>query len=171
MQRPLRLRYDEVPSPIGKILVALLDDQLAALDFEGHGDRLHRLLERRFGQYVLSNERNPAGISIAIGAYFDGELNALQNTSLRSNGSPFQERAWRALRTIPPGQCATYAEQATKIGAPKAARAVGHANAQNPIAIAIPCHRVIGASRSLTGYAGGLDRKRWLLTHEGADLG
>ena len=167
---PLRLRYDEVPSPIGKILVVLLDEHLAALDFEGYSDRLHRLLERRFGQYALSNERNPAGIRVTIGDYFDGSLSALGKASLASYGSPFQERAWQALRTIPPGQCATYAEQAVKIGAPKAARAVGHANALNPIAIAIPCHRVIGTSRSLTGYAGGLDRKRWLLAHEGVDL-
>ncbi len=166
----LRLRYDEVTSPIGKILVALFDDHLAALDFEGYSDRLHRLLERRFGPYLFSSERNPAGIRDAVRNYFDGDLNAFGKTSLALHGSPFQERAWQALRTIPPGQCATYAEQAVKIGAPRAARAVGHANALNPIAIAIPCHRVIGTSRSLTGYAGGLDRKRWLLAHEGVEL-
>ena len=170
MRPLLRLRYDEVASPIGKILVALMDERLAALDFEGYSDRLHRLLERRFGPYALSNERNPAGISTSVSDYFDGDLNALGRISLASHGSPFQERAWQALRTIPPGQCATYAEQAIKIGAPHAARAIGHANALNPIAIALPCHRVIGTSRSLTGYAAGLDRKRWLLTHEGVDL-
>lgn len=171
MQTVLRLRYDEVSSPIGRILVALLDDELAALDFEGHHDRLQRLLERRFGPFTLSSERNPAHICDAIRSYFDGDLNALGKTSLALHGSPFQERAWQALRTIPPGQYATYAEQAVKIGAPRAARAVGHANALNPVAIAVPCHRVIGTSRSLTGYAGGLDRKRWLLAHEGVDLG
>ncbi len=125
MQTVLRLRYDEVSSPIGKILVALLDEHLAALDFEGHSDRLHRLLERRFGPYLFSSERNPAGISDAVRNYFDGDLNALGTTSLALHGSPFQERAWQALRTIPPGRCATYAEQALKIGAPRAARAVG----------------------------------------------
>ncbi|MFN0302911.1 MAG: methylated-DNA--[protein]-cysteine S-methyltransferase [Burkholderiales bacterium] len=170
MRPRLRLRYDEVSSPIGRILVALLDEQLAALDFEGHDDRLHRLLERRFGPYVFSNEHNPAGISVAVSNYFDGDLSALETIPLALHGSPFQERAWQALRTIPPGHCATYAAQALKIGAPRAARAVGHANALNPVAIAVPCHRVIGSSRSLTGYAGGLDRKRWLLTHEGVDL-
>ncbi len=165
-----RLRYDEVASPIGKILIALDGECLAALDFEEYAARLHRLLERRIGPFVLATERNPAGMRSLIGDYFDGHHGALDNTPIAPHGSAFQERAWQALRSIRPGQVATYAEQAAKIGMPNAARAVGHANALNPIAIAVPCHRVIGKSRALTGYAGGLDRKRWLLEHEGVKL-
>ena len=165
------LRYQEVRSPIGKILLAVLDDHLVALDFEDYTDRLHRLLERRLGPFTLASGRNPAGVSAALHDYFDGDLSALERVPTASHGSPFQERAWQALRTIRPGSIATYAEQAAKIGAPRAARAVGHANALNPIAIVVPCHRVIGKSLSLTGYAGGRDRKRWLLEHEGITLG
>ena len=164
------LLYDEITSPIGKVLIATLDDQLVALDFADYTERMHQLLMRRFGPFTLTRKRNPAGIATQVRQYFDGDLHAFDNVPFAMHGSPFQERAWQALRTIPPGTVATYAEQATRIGAPKAARAVGHANGQNPIAIAIPCHRVIGANRSLTGYAGGLDRKRWLLAHEGVSI-
>jgi methylated-DNA-[protein]-cysteine S-methyltransferase len=165
-----QLLYDEIASPIGKVLIATLDGHLIALDFADYEERMHRLLTRRIGPFALARKRNPAGIAKQVHRYFQGELHALNKVPLALLGTTFQERAWHALRTIRPGQVATYAEQALMIGAPNAARAVGHANGQNPIAIAIPCHRVIGANRSLTGYAGGLDRKRWLLAHEGVSI-
>lgn len=164
------LLYDEISSPIGIVLVAIFQDQLIALDFADYVERMHQLLKRRIGTFTLTKKRNPAGIATPVRQYFDGDLHAFDQVPLALHGSTFQERAWQALRTIRPGQIATYGEQAIKIGAPKAARAVGHANGQNPIAIAIPCHRVIGNNRSLTGYAGGLDRKRWLLSHEGVSI-
>jgi methylated-DNA-[protein]-cysteine S-methyltransferase len=164
------LLYDEIASPIGKILIATMDDQLVALDFADDADRMHLLLNRRIGPFRLLKKRNPGNVATSVRQYFHGNLHAFDKVPLALFGSTFQERAWRALQTIHPGQIATYAEQAMKIGAPNAARAVGHANGQNPIAIAVPCHRVIGTNRRLTGYAGGLDRKRWLLAHEGVSI-
>ena len=100
--------------------------------------------------------------------YFSGDLRAFDATRVHSGGTPFQELVWKTLRTIPAGATWTYGQLAGAIDRPTAARAVGHANSLNPVAIIVPCHRVIGASSSLTGYAGGLDRKQWLLHHEGA---
>ena len=108
-----------------------------------------------------------AGAAEQLGAYFAGELDAF-DLPLAPAGTPFQRRVWDALLTIPYGETATYAELAAAIGRPGAARAVGHANGRNPISIVIPCHRVVGSDGTLTGYAGGLDRKRALLDLEGA---
>ena len=111
------LLYDEITSPIGKVLIATLDDQLVALDFADYTERMHQLLMRRFGPFTLTRKRNPAGIATQVRQYFDGDLHAFDNVPFAMHGSPFQERAWQALRTIPPGTVATYAEQATRIGA------------------------------------------------------
>jgi methylated-DNA-[protein]-cysteine S-methyltransferase len=97
--------------------------------------------------------------------YFAGER-TLFDVPLAPRGTAFQRAAWDALRAIPYGRTSSYVAQARAIGRPSAARAVGAANGRNPIAIVLPCHRVVGASGSLTGYGGGLDRKRWLLEHE-----
>jgi methylated-DNA-[protein]-cysteine S-methyltransferase len=112
--------------------------------------------------------RDPAGVATALAAYFRGELEALAAVPVDPEGTPFQRRVWAALRTIPPGTTRTYGEIAHLIGAPTAARAVGAASRANPIWLLVPCHRVIGASGKLTGYAAGLDTKRWLLAHEAA---
>jgi len=101
-------------------------------------------------------------------AYFAGACDALDVLTVRPAGTPFELRVWRALRDIPTGETASYAEIARRVGSPRAARAVGAANHRNPIAVAIPCHRVIGADGRLIGYAGGLERKRWLLDREAA---
>jgi len=106
------------------------------------------------------------GVAAALAAYFRGDVTALDAVRVAPEGTPFQQRVWAALRTIPPGDTATYGEIARAMGAPTAARAVGAANHRNPIWIVVPCHRVIGASGALTGYAGGLDVKRRLLEHE-----
>ena len=98
-------------------------------------------------------------------AYFDGTLTAF-DLPLRTRGTAFQEKCWAALREIPYGATVSYGEQARRIGNPKAARAVGGANHDNPIMIVIPCHRVVGANGALTGFGGGLDMKAWLLRHE-----
>ena len=89
---------------------------------------------------------------------------------MKTAGTAFQREVWAALRTIPTGETTTYGRLASQLGRPKAMRAVGMANGANPISIIVPCHRVIGANASLTGYGGGLERKRWLLRHEGALL-
>lgn len=157
---------DRIPSPIGDILIAVADDRLCALDFADCERRMHQLLRRRFGAFELIPADDPAGIPERIRAYLAGDIHAVDGIAVMMNGSPFQERAWNALRTIPAGATASYGEQAARLGEPKAARAVGHANSLNPIAIVVPCHRVIGMNGALTGFAGGIERKRWLLAHE-----
>jgi methylated-DNA-[protein]-cysteine S-methyltransferase len=101
-----------------------------------------------------------------LAAYFAGDLFAVDAIETRTGGTPFQRAVWSALRPIPPGTTVSYGELARAIGRPAASRAVGAANGANPIAIVVPCHRVIGANRTLTGYGGGLARKAWLLEHE-----
>ena len=119
---------------------------------------------------TLTKATNPLGVSDRIRAYLTGDYLSLNDIPVNPGGAPFQQKVWSALRTIPCGAVLSYGELAAKIGQPTAYRAVGMANSRNPIAIVIPCHRVIGANASLTGYAGGLERKRWLLQHEGVDL-
>jgi methylated-DNA-[protein]-cysteine S-methyltransferase len=116
-------------------------------------------------------ERMVARARAAFERYFAGAADAFASLPVDPQGSEFQRRVWRALREIPLGATASYGEIARKVGSPAAARAVGDANRRNPIAIAIPCHRVIGGDGSLVGYAGGLERKRWLLAHEAACAG
>lgn len=164
------LLYDEIGSPIGTILTAWHGVSLCALDYEDYRERMMELLRARFGEVKLTALRQTAFRS-ALKAYFAGDMAAFGNTPIDGGGTAFQQTTWAALRTIPPGRTATYGEIAARIGSPTAARAVGLANSQNPIAIVVPCHRVVGADGKLTGYAGGLDRKRWLLSHEaGAEL-
>jgi len=167
---PRSFDQTRIDSPIGPLLAVALDTHLVALDFADYEARMHRLLARRFGAYRLTPHHDPAGIRAPLARYFAGDLHALDDLTVATHGTPFQERAWTALRGIRAGRVATYGEQAARIGAPQAARAVGLANSLNPVAIVVPCHRVIGSTAKLTGYAGGLDRKRWLLAHEGVAL-
>ncbi len=159
-------------TPTGRMLVAS-DDQgrLRAVDWEDHEERLLRLLRRyyRASDVTLSEVTRKSPARHALDAYFAGELGALGSLETVTNGTPFQREVWNALRRIPSGRTLSYGALAAKIGHPAAVRAVGLANGANPIAIVVPCHRVIGADASLTGYGGGLERKRWLLAHEGAE--
>ena len=150
------------------IIVSDGEGVLRALDFSDFEERMHRLLARHYGQYILSGGPAPAAITAALTAYFGGDLTALDSVPVATAGSDFQRRVWAALRAIPAGETSGYGALATRIGKPGAARAVGLANGANPIGIVVPCHRVIGASGTLTGYAGGVERKAWLLRHEGA---
>jgi methylated-DNA-[protein]-cysteine S-methyltransferase len=162
-----RFRHDRIASPVGTILVVWDDDgALRALDFEDYEGRMLRLLRRHYGDYTLLPAAAPAAITAALAAFFAGDIDALATVSVRTNGTAFQRRVWAALREIPAGRTSTYGDLAAAIGAPTASRAVGLANGANPIAIVVPCHRVIGANGALTGYGGGLERKRWLLEHE-----
>ena len=162
-----RFASTRVPSPLGEILLAWDDDgALRALDFEDHEVRFHRLLGRHYRTYRLEPGVPPAPVRDALDRFFAGDLRAIDDLPVRTNGSAFQRRVWAALREIPAAEPTTYGRLAASIGAPTASRAVGLANGANPIAIVVPCHRVIGADGSLTGYGGGLARKRWLLDHE-----
>jgi methylated-DNA-[protein]-cysteine S-methyltransferase len=165
------LYADRIDTPIGTILVISDGARLIALDYRGYDHRMNAFLAARFGTYRMHDAADPGGATTALRAYLAGDITAIDNLALDGGGTPFQQRAWEELRRIPAGTTITYGEQARRIGLPiSASRAVGHANSQNPIAIAVPCHRVIGADATLTGYAGGLDRKRWLLEHEGVKL-
>jgi methylated-DNA-[protein]-cysteine S-methyltransferase len=165
----MQLRLDEIPSPIGAIrLVHDEEGRLRALDFADFEDRNLRLLHRHYGDLSIVEGKAPRAITDPLAAYFDGELSALATIEVETAGTAFQEAAWAALRTIPVGATRSYAQQAAAIGKPKAVRAVGLANGANPVAIVTPCHRVIGSNGDLTGFGGGLPRKRWLLEHEGA---
>lgn len=114
------------------------------------------------------HDADPHGAITALTAWLAGELDALSRVPVAAPGTPFQQRVWQQLRAIPAGSTSTYRELAAAVGQPSASRAVARANATNPVAVIVPCHRVIGAGGKLRGYAGGLMRKRWLLAHEGA---
>jgi len=162
------LNYDEFNSPIGRILFAADGEAVCALDFSGYQSRMKKLLTRRYQTVEFRRTSDPLGVKRLFENYFAGDLHAFDAIPVHTGGSAFQESVWTALRTIPAGETRSYGDLATGLGRPKAARAVGHANSLNPVAIIVPCHRVIGASSALTGYAGGLERKQWLLSHEGA---
>lgn len=163
-----KLQFDEIETPIGVVVVVAKSGALYALDFADCSDRLDELLSARLGPVVLDRVRDPDGFSSRVRAYFDGSLDALQDAPVEMGGTPFQRTVWAALRRVRPGSTASYGELAASIGRAGAARAVGSANATNPVALAVPCHRIVGSDGSLTGYAGGIERKRWLLAHEGA---
>jgi len=162
----MTLDVAEFQSPLGKIVVAAREGRLCALEFAERWPRRRRALGRRFGTLVLCRAADPAGAVSALGAYFAGARDAFARVPLDPGGTAFQRRVWAVLGCIPSGRTRSYRDLAASIGAPRAVRAVGAANGANPIALAIPCHRVIGADGKLTGYAGGLRRKRWLLSHE-----
>jgi methylated-DNA-[protein]-cysteine S-methyltransferase len=164
------LLIDTIESPIGNIIIVVDEGKMCALDFEGYEERMMKLLKRRYADVQLKQVDNPQGFSDCVKSYLAGDFKSLDAILVNTGGTPFQQQVWNALREIPTGQTFTYSQLAEKIGRPKATRAVGMTNSLNPIAIVLPCHRVVGANASLTGYAGGLDRKHWLLWHEGALL-
>lgn len=166
------LRIDRLPSPIGTMLVVFdAEDRLRALDWSDYEARMHRLLRLHYGAAGAAPRpaSAPGTIARPLAAYFDGVLGALDGIAVATGGTPFQRAVWAALRAIPAGTTVTYSALAARLARPAARRAVGAANGANPIGIVVPCHRVVGAA-GLTGYGGGLDRKRWLLGHEGAAL-
>jgi len=159
---------ERVATPIGPmILVTDGRQQLRAADWEDKSERMYRLLRLQYAKdgYELCTAARTAA-RLALEAYFDGELAAIDVVPTRTCGTDFQRLAWAALRAIPAGTTLSYGQLAARIGRPAAVRAVGAANGANPIPVVVPCHRVIGANASLTGFGGGLERKRWLLEHE-----
>jgi methylated-DNA-[protein]-cysteine S-methyltransferase len=161
---------DRLATPIGELIV-IVDREgcLRTIDWTDHEARMKQLLDRHYGKgrYTLTPKRDPGGLSSAMRRYFKGEIGVLRDLAVATAGTPFQRSVWTALRKIKDGTTISYAELARRIGKPKAVRAAGLANGQNPISIVVPCHRVIGSDGSLTGYGGGLSRKQWLLAHEG----
>jgi methylated-DNA-[protein]-cysteine S-methyltransferase len=154
----MRLRFERLQSPIGPLLLVSDGAALRALTFDEDDPALDGAVAGAVPKAILD----------AICAYFAGDLTAIDRIPVETAGSEFQRSVWAALRAIPVGTTTTYGELAARIGRPGASRAVGLANGSNPVAIVVPCHRVIGADGTLTGYGGGLSRKRWLLEHERA---
>ena len=166
---PIRFFFDTLASPIGDLLLATDEEGvLRALDFQEYDERMRLILRRRYGEVILEPGAAPQTVTGPIRRYFAGDFDALREVPWRTAGTAFQQSVWEGLTRIPPGQTLSYGALAEKIGAPTAVRAVGLANGANPIPLVAPCHRVIGADGSLTGFGGGLHRKRWLLMHEGA---
>ena len=166
-----RLYVTEIETPAGTIVLARRGERLVALSFKDHWPRLEHDLTKRFGALELAPDANGGQAGRALRRYLGGDLGALDNLEIDTDGTPFQERVWSRLRKIPAGATLSYAQLARAVGKPSAVRAVAGANARNPVSVVVPCHRVIASDGKLAGYGGGLPRKRWLLAHEGAILG
>lgn len=165
----ISLLIDRIATPLGAFaLVADEAGKLHAAEWTDCMDRMEKSLRILYGAdgYALRNARNPSGLSAAIRAYFGGDIAAIDALPVAEIGTPFQRSVWRALRKIPSGKTMTYGDFAGRVGKPAAIRAVGAANGANPVSVVVPCHRLVGANGSLTGYGGGLRRKQWLLDHE-----
>jgi len=159
-----------IDTPLGPAHALAHDGKLCALQLATMRFRSSSLLSR-MEQLDVRRITDPAGVATALAGYFRGDLAALDAIEVDPTGTSFQRRVWAALRAIPHGETTSYGALARQLGMPTASRAVGAANGANPIWIVVPCHRVIGSSGALTGYAGGLDVKRWLLEHERAACG
>ncbi len=166
----LTLLQDKIDTPLGPLWV-ICDEQfnLRAVEWDQHRDRMEQLLDIHYRHegYKRVDARDPGGLSAKLQQYFDGDLAIIDTLPTATAGTPFQRQVWQALRTIPCGQVMHYGQLAEVLGRPGAARAVGAANGSNPVSIVVPCHRVIGRNGTMTGYAGGVQRKEWLLRHEG----
>ncbi|MDH2344912.1 methylated-DNA--[protein]-cysteine S-methyltransferase [Bradyrhizobium sp. SSUT18] len=168
---PESFGLDRLATPIGTaLLVTDTEGALRALDWDDYEDRMRELLRLHYGAVDLRERSAPAAVKAALSGYFAGDLAQLSSVAWRIAGTPFQQKVWTALAQIPVGTTLSYGTLAAKIDMPKAVRAVGHANGSNPISVVLPCHRLIGANGSLVKYGGGLERKRWLLRHEGVEV-
>lgn len=160
------IEIQTMDTPIGELRLASRDGTLVAAFFDDDWERIERRVERRFPREELVPASGGNGAGGALRAYFEGDLAALDSLAVDPGGTAFQAAVWKGLRGIPVGRTASYGELATRVGSPRAVRAAGTAAGANPIGIVIPCHRLIRGDGTLGGYAGGLDRKRWLLEHE-----
>jgi methylated-DNA-[protein]-cysteine S-methyltransferase len=166
------LLLDRVTTPIGELLmVANARGALCMLEFHDKPERWRSGFKRRFDGAEFTERRDPFGLATKLRRYFDGDIDSFDEIETDAQGTDFQRLCWKNLRRIPAGTTTSYGALAKKMGKPAAMRAVGLANGANPIAIVVPCHRVVGSDGSLTGYGGGLERKRWLLAHEARHAG
>jgi O-6-methylguanine DNA methyltransferase len=183
----MRVRLENYRSPIGVIRMAIrLDGRrgegLCALGFKDGWDRLVSQIRSRLDSreaWVVGESAGMTGAAAgrpgssgpflkALSAYFDGDVRALDAVPVDLIGTEFQLEVWAGLRKIPAGRTLSYGDLAQKLGHPRAFRAVGAANGANPVSLVVPCHRVIASDGTLGGYGWGLERKKWLLEHEGA---
>jgi methylated-DNA-[protein]-cysteine S-methyltransferase len=159
-----------VDSPVGTLTLAAHGSKVCLVHFGADSPAVRASLAAWYPGAAVDEGRDPGGAASVLQRYFDGDLGILDEVEVELHGTPFQQRVWLALRGVTAGTTTSYANLAERIGSPTAVRAVGAANGANPVAIVLPCHRIIGSNGSLTGYGGGLERKRWLLQHEGARL-
>lgn len=159
-----------IDTPIDSLTLAARNGRVCLLHFGADRASVHATMQRWYPSEAVAASTDPGGAADALVRYFDGDLDAIDKIPVEMNGTAFQKRVWDALRQVPAGKTATYAEIAVLIGSPAAVRAVGAANGANPVAVIVPCHRIIGSNGTLTGYGGGLKRKEWLLKHEGLRL-
>lgn len=160
-----------VSSPLGSIVLYAHGDALIGLEFGDEAGRVNALrerFERHLGSVEVREACDPSGAARRLSAYFAGDRQALVDQRVEMLGTDFERAVWGELRRIPVGRTISYGQLAARVGRPNGSRAAGQANGRNPIGIVVPCHRVIAADGTLGGYGGGLDRKRWLLEHEGA---
>jgi methylated-DNA-[protein]-cysteine S-methyltransferase len=154
-------------SPVGLLTLAARGDRVCLVHFGPVSASVHKWLGKWYPGTAVESSKDAGGVAEVLKRYFGGDLASLDEVDVELHGTPFQQRVWTALRSVGAGTTISYAELASRVDAPTAVRAVGAANGANPVAIVLPCHRIIGSNGSLTGYGGGLDRKRWLLGHEG----
>ena len=154
-------------SPIGPLTLAARDERVCLLHFGPETRAIRTWLTRWYPDHDIAKDAVPAGAATALASYFRGDVHVLDRIAVEMNGTPFQRRVWEALRRVRAGTTVAYSDIARTIRAPAAVRAVGAANGANPVAVIVPCHRIIGSTGTLTGYGGGLERKEWLLRHEG----
>ena len=165
------LFWECAASPVGSLFFVAGETALRALNFDRFAPRTRELLQLDDSEPAPPARRgDPLGIRARLSAYFDGDLRALDDLAVVMDGTAFQQRVWAELRSIGAGTTISYGELAARVGVRNGARAVGLANGSNPIAIVVPCHRVIGSNGTLTGYGGGIERKLWLLQHEAHEL-
>lgn len=165
--QPEVLTIDRLTTPIG--IALLVSDEggvLRAFNWTDYEDAVQAWLARRYPAAARREAPSPQPLRSAFEAYFAGDLAALADVRWAASGTDFQLRIWDLLCEIPVGETITYGELARRAGRPTASRAAGAANGRNPLGVIVPCHRVIGTGGALTGYAGGLARKEWLLNHE-----
>ncbi len=159
------IQIQTLESPIGPLTVAERAGRVCLLHFGGDGPAIDQLFEKWYPGEARA--RRALAVAAVLRRYFEGELAAIEAIAVELNGTDFQKKVWQALQRIPCGATISYAELARRVGSLTAVRAVGAANGANPVAVIVPCHRVIGSNGSLIGYGGGLERKQWLLSHEG----
>ncbi|HEY7500301.1 MAG TPA: methylated-DNA--[protein]-cysteine S-methyltransferase [Vicinamibacterales bacterium] len=165
MRRTVDLRT--IDSPVGKLTIAAQGEGVCLVHFGPATARVKASLAQWYPESEIAASEDPGGAVSVLKRYFDGDLDSLDEIEVDLHGTTFQRSVWTALRSVKAGTTLSYSQLAERVGAPSAVRAVGAANGANPVAVILPCHRIIGSNGSLTGYGGGLERKRWLLDHEG----
>lgn len=165
-----RVQITRTDTPLGTLEAAVVDGALCEVRFDDRWGSGKDVVARRFSDADVVAAEDPGGVTSALRRYFDGDVHAIDDLPVDVAGTPFQEAVWKALRTVGAGETITYGDLARHVGNPKAVRAVGTAVGSNPVGVVLPCHRIVPASGGIGNYGGGVDRKRWLLEHEGATV-